>query len=235
MQLTLAQVAKFFSVSENTISLWVRQRNLPVQEVNSRYRFIRSELLEWATTSGTPFSPSFFAAVNGDHIDEIRLADSLERGGLLPCVAGTTRSEALEHAIAGLPLPKSFDRESLLRLLLVRENVGGTAISGGIAIPHPRYPVVLPEVGTLVRACYLQHPLDYRAADGRFVDTLFLMICPTVHAHLQVLAKLACVVHSRGFREVLDSRPDQAQLIAAVSAVEATFVEDASDSRPQSA
>ena len=79
----------------------------------------------------------------------------------------------------------------------------GLGIGGGIAIPHPRYPVVLPGHLSLVRACYLEYPLDYHAADGKLVNTLFLMVCPTVHEHLQLLARLACVLRSAEFRNLL--------------------------------
>jgi PTS system nitrogen regulatory IIA component len=229
MQLTLSQVAKIFSVSENTVTLWVRQWNLPAQEVNSQYRFDRAELLEWAATNNKHFSPGVFQEINGDHVAEISLADAIQRGGVSLRVVGNDRYEVFREVVSGLPLPApdAFDRELLLDLLMAREKSGGTAIGGGIAIPHPRYPVVLPGSVSLVRACYLDHPLDFQATDGKSVDTLFLMICPTVHEHLQLLARLACVLQSPDFRKLLASRPDQIRLISAVRAAEAAFSEGA--------
>ncbi|MDA1053737.1 MAG: PTS sugar transporter subunit IIA [Planctomycetota bacterium] len=226
MQLTLSQVASLFSVSENTVTLWVRQGNLPAHEINSQYRFDRAELLEWAATHDKRFSPGIFEEINGDHVAEFSLADSLQRGGVSLRVSGNDRYEVFREAIDDLPLPDSFDREVLLDLLMAREKSGGTAIGYGIAIPHPRYPVVLPGTGSLVRACYLEHPLDYHAADSKPVDTLFLMICPTVHEHLQLLARLACVLQSADFRNLLTARPDQTRLISAVRAAEAAFAEE---------
>lgn len=226
MQLTLAQVARLFSMSESTVTLWVRQGNLPAHEVSSQYRFDRAELLEWAATHDKRFSPSIFQEINGDRVAEISLADSLQRGGVSLRLGGNDRYEVFREAVNDVPVPASFDREVLLDLLMAREKSGGAAIGHGIAIPHPRYPVVLPGSGSLVRACYLEHPLDYHAADGKPVDTLFLMICPTVHEHLQLLARLACVLQSADFRNLLASRPDQTRLISAVRAAEATFAEE---------
>jgi nitrogen PTS system EIIA component len=227
MQLNLSQVANLFSVSETTVTLWVRQRNLPAHEVDSRYRFDRAELLEWAATNEERFSPHIFRELNGDHVAEISLANALQRGGLSLRVGGNDRYEVFREVIDNLPVPESFDRESLLDLLMAREKAGGTAVGGGIAIPHPRYPVVLPGSGSLVHACYLEHSLDYHAADGKPVDTLFLMICPTVHEHLQLLARLASVLHSSDFRHLLASRPDLTRLISAIRAAEAMFAEQA--------
>lgn len=196
---------------------------MPVQEVNSQYRFNRAELLEWAATNSKPFSPRVFRQPNGDHVAEISLADALQRGGVSLRVVGNDRYEVFREAVGDLSVPESFDREGLLDLLMAREKSGGTAIGAGIAIPHPRYPVVLPGSISLVRACYLEHPLDFHAADGKPVDTLFLMICPTVHEHLQLLARLACVLQSPDFRTLLASRPDHTRLLSAVRAAEEGF------------
>lgn len=225
MQLTLSQVAELFSVSENTVTRWVREENLPAHDVKSQYRFDRAELLEWAATKQRSFSPRVFQEFNGDHVAEISLADAMERGGVGLRIAGGDRYEVFRAAVADLPLPESFDRDSLLDLLMAREKSGGTAIGNGIAIPHPRYPVVLPGGTAVIRACYLEHPLDYHASDGKPVDTLFLMICPTVHEHLQLLARLACVLKSSDFVNLLHSRPDKTRLVSAVRAEEAAFAD----------
>ncbi len=156
---------------------------------------------------------------------EVSLADALQRGGVALRVGGDDRYEVFRTAIADLPVPASFDRDNLLDLLMAREKSGGTAIGHGIAIPHPRYPVVLPGGESVVRACYLEQPLDYHAGDGKPVDTLFLMICPTVHEHLQLLARLACVLKSDDFRKLLQSHPDKTRLVSAVRAEEAAFAE----------
>lgn len=223
MQLTLRQVARLFSVSENTVTRWVKEENLPAHDVKSQYRFDRAELLEWAATNQRSFSPTVFQEVNGDHVEGLSLADALQRGGVALHVQGDDRYEVFRAAIADLPVPDSFDRDNLLDLLIAREKSGGTAIGNGIAIPHPRYPVVLPGGESVIRVCYLEQPLDYQAADGKPVDTLFLMICPTVHEHLQLLARLACVLKSDDFRKLLRSRPDKTRLISAVRAEEESF------------
>jgi len=224
MQLSLRQVAELFNVSENTVTKWVKEDNLPAHNVKSQYLFDRAELLEWAATTKRSFSPVIFQEINGDHVAEASLADALQRGGVALRVGGGDRYEVLRAASSDLPLPSSFDRDNLLDLLIAREKSGGTAIGNGIVIPHPRYPVVLPGGKSVVRACYLEKPLDYHASDGKLVDTLFLMICPTVHLHLQLLARLACVLKSVDFNKLLRSRPDKTRLVSAVRAEEASFV-----------
>ncbi len=190
MQLSLPQVARLFGVSENVVTKWVRQNNLPAHEVNSQYRFDRAELLEWAALRQQSFAPEIFQEINGDHVAELSLADAIERGGLCACAAGNDRYEVFRRAIRDLEIGDTLDREQLLDLLMAREKSGGTGIGQGIAIPHPRYPVVVPGNLSMVRTCYLEQPLDFKSGDGVPVDILFFMICPTVHEHLQLLSPI---------------------------------------------
>ena len=223
MQLTLSQVAKLFSSSENDITRWIKNENLPVHQLESHLRFDSAELLEWAATTKRAFSPAIFHEISSDLVKEVSLADALERGGVALHVQGNNRDEVLHAAIGDMPLPAFFDRENLLQLLISREKSGGTAIGNGIAIPHPRYPVVLPGGTSVVRACYLEHPLDFHARDGELVDTLFLMVCPTVHEHLHLLARLSSFFRSEDSLKLLRSRPDKGRLVSAVRAEEATY------------
>lgn len=220
MHLTLTQVAQLFSVSENVIARWIRQENMPAQAANSQYRFNRAELLEWAAANRHPFSSNIFQEINGDHVQELSLADALERGGVGMRVSGSDRYEVFRNAVSGFPQELRLDHELLLDLLIAREKAGGTAVGGGIAIPHPRYPVVVAGNASLVRVCYLAEPLAYTAGDGQSIDTLFLMICPTVHEHLQLLARLSSVLHSNDFRTLLHSKPDKTRLLSALRAAE---------------
>ncbi|MBM4001178.1 MAG: helix-turn-helix domain-containing protein [Planctomycetes bacterium] len=231
MQLTVRQVADLFGVTESTVARWIRDDNLPVHDLKSQYRFDRAELLEWAATTHRRFSPAIFDEINGDCVAEVRLADAIERGGLAACVAGGDRYEVFRAAIADWPLPEPCSRHELLDLFLAREKSGGTAIGYGIAVPHPRYPVVLPGSPSMMRVCFLERPLPMGGRDGQPVDALFLTISPTVHEHLQLLARLACVVKSDAFRSFLKSRPDHGRIVEEVRRVEQAFHEHRDEHR----
>lgn len=207
MELTLKQVAEIFRVSETRIIDWINSENLPADLVSDQYRFHRADLLEWAAIHNQSFSPSIYAKVNGDLTPAgTHLSEALQAGGVLPDVPGGDLREILTVALTGLPIPDSMDRETLIDLFLSRENVGSTAIGGGIAVPHPRQPVLLAVPTPVIRLCYLNQPLDMSSPDGRPVDTLFLMICPTAHEHLQLLARLAALLQVDAVREALRNR-----------------------------
>jgi PTS system nitrogen regulatory IIA component len=225
MCLTLSQVAKMFAVSEEAITHWIRWENFPARQIDAQYRFEDAEILAWATANQRLFSPALLPDASDQHA-EISLTAALERGAAGVHVAGGDRYEVFRNALLGLSDEQVGDPEALLELFISREKAGGTAIGNGIAIPHPRYPIVMPARRPLVLACYLAEPLAYGAQDGRSVDTLFLMICSSVQEHLALLARLATVLQVAAFRELLAMRPDRMALLAAVRNAELEFSSD---------
>jgi PTS system nitrogen regulatory IIA component len=209
-------VARLFGVSAGTVAHWVQDENLPASEVDSQFRFNREELLEWATLHKLAIPAAILQSGGGGPTAEPNLADALAYGGVAYAVAGADRSELLQAALQGLPLPDEADRESLLSLFLARERLGTTAVGDGVAIPHPRCPLVLGLPQSAVRLCFLAQPHDFGAPDGKPVDTLFLMVSRTVHEHLKLLARLATALRSDAFRQVLAQRPAAAEIVAAL-------------------
>ncbi len=214
MNLSLKQVAEVFRVSENTIIQWINTQNLPAELVADQFRFHRAELLEWASLHKRSFSTAIYFKVNGDLCPAAtHLADALEVGGVLREVAGASLREVLARALVGLPIPEPIGPDELLELFLAREGLGSTAIGDGIAIPHPRYPVLLTVPGPLVRLCFLRDPLALTAPDGKPVDKLFLIICPTAHDHLQLLARISAVLRVEEVMQALQDRADTEKLL----------------------
>ncbi|RMF43876.1 MAG: PTS fructose transporter subunit IIA, partial [Planctomycetota bacterium] len=76
-----------------------------------------------------------------------------------------------------------------------------------------------------LRTCYLAQPWDVGAPDGIPVEILFILLAPTVHVHLQLLARLASILVDPDFRRLIKSRPDRTRLLAAVRALESGMQE----------
>ncbi len=203
MQLGVKDAAGIFEVSEKTIHLWIKDRNLPAYQIGDQYRFNRSELLEWATGRKIDISPHIMdAPVEGDFTPP-RLDEALKLGGVFHKVGGTDKSSVLRAVVEAMHLPAEVDRGYLLDMLLTRESLGSTAIGDGIAIPHVRHPIVLHVSHPTVQICFLEHPIEFGAADVRPVDTLIVLASPTVRAHQHVLSKLAFALKDPRFKAAL--------------------------------
>jgi PTS system nitrogen regulatory IIA component len=216
--LTLQDAAILLGTSDDQIYDWIESEDLPAYKINDQYQINRSELLEWATARKFAVSPEIFRV--SEQEDEIpAVSASLVRGGVFHGVCGSTREETLRNVVQGLSL-KDDDREMLMHLLLARESIGSTAIGDGIAIPHVRSPIVLETDEPLLSLCFIQPPVDFGATDGKPIYALFVMICPTIHIHLQMLARLAHLLRQPEFRECVRAMAPQDEIIATAMRLE---------------
>ena len=231
MQLTVRDVSKFLSVAESTVTRWIKRRGLPAQYVNGQYRFHRAELLEWATANQLKVSPEMFDSSQTDDEPIPSLAQALELGGIFYGLQDTTKDKALQALVQVLPLPDGIDRELLLRLFLAREASASTAIGGGIALPHVRNPIVLHVDRPMVTLGFLEQPVDFGALDGKPVQVLFSLICPTMRSHLQMLARLSFALHDTRFREVVLRAAGREEILLEARQVEALLTAPAGEPR----
>ena len=114
-----------------------------------------------------------------------------------------TRTRRYARWSNNISLAEGSDSDLLLQLFLAREAMGSTAMGNGVAIPHPRHPVVLPVSKPLLSLCFLAEPIDFGAPNGEPVHTLFVLLSPTIQTHLQMLARVACLLRDERFRQVL--------------------------------
>lgn len=216
MQLTVRDLIEMFGISEATVTRWVKERALPAQRVCGQLRFNRFELFEWAIAQQIKLENQIKL---GSGLVENRgrfqpcesLADALRAGGVHYEVPGKDQETVLREIVSRLPLPEGVDRAFLLQLFVAREALGSTAVGDGIAIPHPRRPIVLHVAQCLVTLCFLKRPLAYRAPDGKPVSVLFSLISPTVTTHVQLLGRLSRALNDPGFRRtVMEKRSREA-------------------------
>jgi PTS system nitrogen regulatory IIA component len=191
--------------------------------VNEQFRFNRAELLEWATSRRIPISPDIFLETETSKVSLPLLADALKAGGVVYRVGGKDKPTVLRAVVDVMMLPEEVDREFLYQVLLARETLGSTGIGDGIAIPHVRNPVVLHVNKPMITLCFLEHPIDFGALDGKPVTTLFAMISPTVMAHLHLLSHLRFVLHNPEFKAALKRQASRDELMEALARAEATL------------
>lgn len=210
MDLSLREAAEILKVSETTLSRWVDAEGLTAYMINGRYRFNRVDLLEWASHRKLPvaalFSPSGNAAEPG-------LASLLE-GNIHYRVPGDDLKSAMAAVAERLPLANARDKELAARVLSAREALGSTAVGDGIAIPHARNPLVFPVDRPALTLCFLERPVDFGAADGAPVHTLFALVTPTIRVHLALLSKISRALHDPSFRALLSDRASAGKILA---------------------
>ncbi|MCI4397972.1 MAG: PTS sugar transporter subunit IIA [Acidobacteria bacterium] len=227
MNLTVRDIGRLLNVSEKTIYRWLKQGTIPAYRIQDQYRFNRAEILEWATSRRILISPKAFdeGPAEGAPLEPVSLAGSLRVGGIHYRISGEDKTAVLRNLVQVLPLPEGTDRALLAEMLLARENLGSTAVGNGIAIPHPRFPVILPPSADSLSLCFLDHPVDFGALDGQAVAILFVLVSSTVRSHLRLLSRLAFALQDPSVRDRLSPETGREAIMEAFARVDASLSE----------
>lgn len=219
MHLKVSDAARLLEVEPDTVLRWIKEKGLPAHRLRGQFHVNSVELQEWALANHIRIAPPPEEA--GSHREPTSdLISSLLRGGVHADVSGATRDEVLASVVRLPGIPDRIDRDTLLRLLLAREMLGSTGVGGGIAIPHPRTPLVLDvEVPSVAVACYLPKPIDFTAVDGKPVWMLFLLLSPSIPDHLRLLAQLSWALHDTELRGLLEQRASLDSLLTRLRAM----------------
>lgn len=224
MKLSVKDAASLLKVSEDVIYRWVKDGVLPACSINEQYRFNRAELLEWALSRQMDIAADVFVEEQPARAHQSSLAEALAAGDVLYGVEGDDKASVLRSIIDVLILPEEVEREFLYQVLLAREALGSTGIGGGVAIPHVRNPVILHITRPAVTICFLKRPIDFQAIDGQPVHTLFLLITPTIRAHLHLLSRLGFVLRAQEVKAALARQAPREELLAALALAEAALL-----------
>ena len=222
MQLGVRDAAELMNVSEKTIYRWVKQNKLPAFKVNEQYRFNRSELLEWATSQRINVSADIFRDPENSRVPIPGLVEALKAGGIHYRVGGTDKESVLRSAIDVMPLPEEVDKTFLLRVLIARESLGSTGIGEGVAIPHVRNPIVMHIPRPMITLCFLEHPIDFESLDAKPVHAVFMMVSPTISAHLSLLSKLAFSLRQPDFAAAIARQGSRDEILACAASIDSS-------------
>lgn len=223
MLMKASEVAALLDMEESAVIKWIKKDRLPAALVKGSYRINRVDLLEWATEHGIKVPPELFEAAQAD-LKFPSLSEALETGGVYCGVPGEDKLAVLRNVVNLLKLPPQMDPEFLLQVLLAREALGTTAVGDGIAIPHVRNPILLQnKPAPAISLCFLEHPIDFGALDGKPVRILFMVTSPTVKVHLHLLSRLAYALHDPDFRATLNAACDPTGILDAARRFESAM------------
>ena len=148
--------------------------------------------------------------------DSGEIIKMIERGGVFYNVSGSNPDEVFADAVPHLPLPEGVSANLLLAGLREREGLMTTSIGSGIALPHPRTPLVSNAEDERIFVCFLDHAINFGALDGKPVYVLFILLSAGSQSHLRALSRLSYLFQQETFRTVLRNKPDTGELITAI-------------------
>lgn len=213
MDLKIGDVAELLSVSETTIRRWLKEEKIPAYRLNHQYRFSRIEIENWMMSCklGKKEERTEERAPKGG-MQQFSLYRALHRGGIHTDLEATTKEGIIRETMQKVATELSFDADMMSEMLLDREQMMPTALTGGIAVPHTR-DFLLKQPFDVVILVTPKKPLDWGALDDKPVHTLFFLFASNDKRHLHLLAKLAHLAGNPALLEYLQSSPPKAELL----------------------
>lgn len=222
MELSIQQVAKGLGLPVSTVERWIRQGRIPVHQGRSPTHFHLSDIERWARQHNLPFAlPGKPAPTDTATLESLETA--LQRGGIYYQVPGDTTESVLAATVSQAAFLTEPQRQDLLFKLVEREQMASTGIGKGVAVPHPRHPLADGPEKTTILAAFLQTAIDYGAIDDLPVNVLFILLCPDVKNHLNMLSRLAYCLRNDAFIEFLNTAPPEDALCAQIARMESTM------------
>jgi PTS system nitrogen regulatory IIA component len=222
MEMTARDVALLIGRSETTVRRLARLGVLPAYLIDDAYHFNAVEIQQWALEHEVKIDPALLRQPGCDSSPPPSVHSALVRGGVYYKVPGQTPEEVFRHVIQLPGIPEGTDRGLLHHLLVVREALGSTGIGDGIAIPHPRSPLVLGVREPVILLCFLEHCVDFHAIDGQPVRAILTLLCPTLRTHLRLLASVTHLVNHEAVRGLLRSYSSREIILGRIRALEET-------------
>jgi nitrogen PTS system EIIA component len=215
MELKIKDIVDLLQVSEKTVYRWIKDKKIPCYRINHQYRFNRTEINEWILSNKIELSSSLINLTNPERRDS--LAQLLEKDGIVTQVSGDNVREVLQSAVQKISTPQNISKEEILSALLSREELMPTAVGKGIAIPHPRNPIITDLKSASVSICCLEKPVDFGSLDHQPVHTLFILLTASPKMHLEVLSKVSYLCQDDAFLNLLKAHSNKEIIFEYVS------------------
>jgi PTS system nitrogen regulatory IIA component len=151
------------------------------------------------------------------------LIELIKRGGDFRIIPGATPRELLANLIGTIDLPLPVDRMVLFNAVLEREALMPTAVGNGIALPHPRNPVITESAGQFVSIVFAERGLNWEALDGKPVRTVMLILSASPRMHLHTLSRINYFCQQRSFVELLERRASPSEILQVIEETEKTW------------
>lgn len=140
----------------------------------------------------------------------------IRAGGVHYNVSGSRPEQVFTDLASRVSLPSSVSKSGFLTGLIERERLMTTAVGNGIALPHPRRPLVADPADERVFVCFLDKPVNFESLDGKPVYALFVLLSADSQTHLRTLSQLSYLFQQEEFRSFLRKKPDTEELIVAI-------------------
>lgn len=225
MQLKIKDLVALLDINEKTVHEWIKEKKLPAYKINHQYHFNTTEIKEWALNNGISVSPKFVEQTMPEtQSPQIMLSKLLEKGGIFYNIEGHSVIETIKNAAKNIPIPTEITMDMVTYSLIQREEMMPTALGKGIAVPHPRNPIITDIENESITLCFLKNKINFNAIDNIPVTTLFIILSANSKRHLEILSKISFLCRQDDFIQILNKQAPQDEIMSAIIESEKNWI-----------
>ncbi|MBM4069681.1 MAG: helix-turn-helix domain-containing protein [Planctomycetes bacterium] len=195
----LEQVANYLQRDAREVSKLASRGHLPGRKISGEWRFARTEINYWIETQLHDYTDEQLTALEDTSGEPLVCALLSEATMAVPLPAGTRASVLKELVNLAEQTWQVYDPEAIHTAIRQREDMGSTALTNGVAIPHPRRPLPAALGESVIAFGRTGSAIPFGGDHGCLTDIFFLVCCRDHKTHLGVLARLARMMLRDGF------------------------------------
>ncbi len=230
----LAEAAEYLHLGEETVEELARSGALPCEKQGGRLVFRHNAIDEWASRRVLEFNKENLSDFH--QRSTAKYHDLSREAAIIPALIQPEWIESnLTCRSKSSVIREMVDladrtgmlcyREELLESLMEREKLCSTALSGGLALLHPRNhePYMFEDSFVVVGKTIAQVP--FGSPDRSTTDIFFLICSQDDRIHLHVLARLCMMCHNTSLLLEMHETDDSNELHGLLVASEAAVIQ----------
>jgi PTS system nitrogen regulatory IIA component len=226
----LEQLASYLQRDVREVSKMASRGYLPGQKIGGQWRFASAEINYWIETQLASYTEAELAAVEagtGAPAGDLRVSDLLLETTTAVPLAANTKASALKELVSLAEQSwQVYDPDALLMAVKQREELGSTALSSGVAIPHPRRPSPTMLGEPVIAYGRTLAGIPFGAPHGALSDIFFLVCCREQRTHLKVLARISRMMLQAGVVDALRAAESAAESLRILEATERELIDE---------
>lgn len=214
--------AAHLSLTEEAVQELVQKGTIPATKEGEKLKFKKSSLHDVLNYQIKSFKKEELRDLETNQEKKIiEIYKLLRPEHMILNLITNTKSKILAELVNVFAKSKNKEKKDiLLKAVRDREKLCTTAITEGVAIPHPRH-----AIKNLVKKPFIifgrsKIGVDFESIDGHLTKLFFLVCAPRDDLHLKIMARLSRLLRTYEFRKELLGAAEKDQVIEIVKKYE---------------
>jgi len=205
--LNTKELARLLGSDPRQLERQAQRGEIPCQKVGGQFRFNQAQIHDWLQQTVTTMDGEGLSRMDAGMTsyrqaaqDDMIVTPLLQNSGIAVQLDARTKNGVLRRLV-GLAQETGlvYDDAALLQAVMDREQIGSTAIAGGVAIPHPRCPQPYTIADSILVVASTGQKIIFGGPQGSATDLFCFIASQDSHHHLHLLARLCRMLQDKTF------------------------------------